>query len=38
MDEWAAHNLAEAATNPTYDAAHPPIRYPRMVAGVEMDD
>jgi hypothetical protein len=38
MDEWAAHNLAEAATNPTYDPAKPPIRYKRMVAGVAMDD
>jgi hypothetical protein len=38
MDDWAAHNLAEAATNPTYDPAHPPIRYPRMVAGVAMPD
>jgi hypothetical protein len=38
MDEWTAHNLADAATNPTYDPAKPPIRYKRMVAGVEMDD
>jgi hypothetical protein len=38
MDPWDAHNLADAATNPNYDPAKPPIRYKRMVNGVAMDD
>ncbi len=38
MDEWTAHNLADPATSPAYDPEKPPIRYKRMVAGVEMDD
>ena len=38
MDEWDAHNVAEAATNPAYDPEKPPIRYKRRVNGVTMDD
>jgi hypothetical protein len=38
MDDWAAHALADAATDPTFDPAKPRIRYKRMVNGVEMDD
>jgi hypothetical protein len=38
VDPWDANNVASAATDPSYDPAHPPIKYKRMVAGVEMDD
>ena len=38
LDEHAAHTLADAATDPTFDPAKPRIKYPRMVAGVAMDD
>ena len=38
VDPWDANHVASAATAPSYDPAHPPIKYKRMVAGVEMDD
>jgi hypothetical protein len=38
LDESAAHTLADAATSKTFDPEHTPIRYPRIVAGVVMED